>query len=66
VPVTVKENIASKGVPMPLGYRRDEARACRAGCAGAARLREAGAVMFCKTTMPDYGMTSSAYRASTR
>ena len=44
----------------PARHRRDAARPRRAGCAAAcARLREAGAIIFSKTTMPDYGMTSS-------
>src|SRR5882672_4406779 len=41
VPITIKENIATKGVP------------------AAARVREAGAIILAKTTMPDYGMLSS-------
>ncbi|MEH3145834.1 MAG: amidase [Methylobacterium frigidaeris] len=60
VPATVKENIATRGVPMPLGTaaRRDVAPS-PADAPPAARLREAGAVVFAKTTMPDYGMLSS-------
>jgi len=41
-----------------------QARARRCGRAAGARLREAGAVIFSKTTMPDYGMLSSGCRAS--
>lgn len=60
LPVTLKENIAVPGA------------ACRAGTAAtadgarfdfeappAARLREAGAIAWARTTMPDYGMLSS-------
>ncbi|GJD52927.1 Acylamidase [Methylobacterium crusticola] len=60
VPATVKENIATQGVPMPLGTAaRRDAPASPADAPPAARLREAGAVIFAKTTMPDYGMLSS-------
>jgi aspartyl-tRNA(Asn)/glutamyl-tRNA(Gln) amidotransferase subunit A len=59
VPVTVKENIASKGVPMPLGTAAMPLQAYEQDSPAPARLREAGAVIYSKTTMPDYGMTSS-------
>src|SRR3954466_5886386 len=59
VPVTVKENIASKGVPMPLGTAAMTLVPAAQDAPPTARLREAGAIIFSKTTMPDYGMTSS-------
>ena len=59
VPVTVKENIASKGVPMPLGTAAMPLTPMPEDAPPTARLREAAAIMFSKTTMPDYGMTSS-------
>ncbi|MDR3455739.1 MAG: amidase [Rhodoferax sp.] len=59
VPVTIKENIATRGDPMPSGTAAVELRAATADAPPAARLREAGAVIVCKTTMPDYGMLSS-------
>src|SRR5256714_10763013 len=59
VPVTVKENIASKGVPMPLGTAATKLVPCEQDAPPPARLREAGAIIFSKTTMPDLGMTSS-------
>jgi aspartyl-tRNA(Asn)/glutamyl-tRNA(Gln) amidotransferase subunit A len=59
VPVTIKENIATKGDPMPLGTRATNLKPAVAHAPPAARLQEAGAVMVCKTTMPDYGMLSS-------
>lgn len=59
VPVTVKENIATKGVPVPLGTAARDLVPAAADAPPAARLREAGAVIFAKTTMPDYGMLSS-------
>jgi aspartyl-tRNA(Asn)/glutamyl-tRNA(Gln) amidotransferase subunit A len=59
VPVTIKDNIATKGVPVPLGAATNKLVPSAADAPPAARLREAGAVIFSKTTMPDYGMLSS-------
>ena len=59
VPVTVKENVATKGVPVPLGAASNKLVPAAVDAPPAARLREAGAVIFSKTTMPDYGMLSS-------
>jgi aspartyl-tRNA(Asn)/glutamyl-tRNA(Gln) amidotransferase subunit A len=59
VPVTIKDNVATKGVPVPLGTAAMRLVAAPADAPPAARLREAGAVIFSKTTMPDYGMLSS-------
>lgn len=59
VPVTLKENIATQGDPVPLGTAATQLVAASADAPPAARLREAGAVLVCKTTMPDYGMLSS-------
>ena len=59
VPATIKENIATRGVAVPLGTAATELTAAAADAPPAARLREAGAVIVCKTTMPDYGMLSS-------
>jgi len=59
VPVTIKENIATKGVPVPLGAASVKLVPAAADAPPAARLREAGAVIYSKTTMPDYGMLSS-------
>src|SRR6266550_7157695 len=59
VPATIKENIATKGVPVPLGAATTKLVPAVADAPPAARLREAGAVIFSKTTMPDYGMLSS-------
>ena len=59
VPVTIKENIATKGVPVPLGSAATELVPAAQDAPPSARLREAGAVIVCKTTMPDYGMLSS-------
>src|SRR6266404_180890 len=59
IPATIKENIATKGVPVPLGTATTKLTPAAADAPPAARLREAGAVIFSKTAMPDYGMLSS-------
>ena len=59
VPVTVKDNIATKDQPTPLGAASVMQVPSPKDAPPAARLREAGAVIFSKTTMPDYGMLSS-------
>jgi aspartyl-tRNA(Asn)/glutamyl-tRNA(Gln) amidotransferase subunit A len=59
VPATVKDNIATKGDPVPVGAAASDMRPAAADAPPAARLREAGAILFAKTTMPDYGMLSS-------
>src|ERR1700755_736828 len=59
VPVTIKDNSATKGVPVPLGAASNKLVPSTVDAPPAARLREAGAVIFSKTTMPDYGMLSS-------
>jgi aspartyl-tRNA(Asn)/glutamyl-tRNA(Gln) amidotransferase subunit A len=59
VPVTIKDNMATKGVPVPLGAASVKLAPAAADAPPSARLREAGAVIFSKTTMPDYGMLSS-------
>jgi aspartyl-tRNA(Asn)/glutamyl-tRNA(Gln) amidotransferase subunit A len=59
VPVTVKENVASKGTPVPLGTAATPLQPAAEDAPPVARLREAGAILFAKTTMPDYGMLSS-------
>src|SRR5689334_75701 len=59
VPITIKENIATQGVPVPLGTAATELVPAAADAPASARVREAGAVILAKTTMPDYGMLSS-------
>jgi aspartyl-tRNA(Asn)/glutamyl-tRNA(Gln) amidotransferase subunit A len=59
VPATVKDNIATKGEPSPLGTAATDLTPAPADAPPAARLREAGSIIFSKTTMPDYGMLSS-------
>ena len=59
VPTMLKENIATRGVAVPLGTAATELAPAAVDAPPAARLREAGAVFLGKTTMPDYGMLSS-------
>src|ERR1700738_3151463 len=59
VPITIKENIAAKGVPVPWGTAATKLVPAVADSPAAARVREAGAIILSKTTMPDYGMLSS-------
>jgi aspartyl-tRNA(Asn)/glutamyl-tRNA(Gln) amidotransferase subunit A len=59
VPVTVKEIIATKGDPIPLGSAATKLVPATDDAPSAARLREDGAIIFAKTTCPDYGMLSS-------
>ena len=59
VPVTIKDNIATKDQPVPLGAASMPLSPSPKDAPPAARLREAGAIIFSKTTMPDYGMLSS-------
>ena len=60
VPLTIKENICTRGDPAPIGTRANDDAPPQPGDAPpAARAREAGCVIVGKTTMPDYGMLSS-------
>jgi aspartyl-tRNA(Asn)/glutamyl-tRNA(Gln) amidotransferase subunit A len=59
IPVTIKENIATAGDPMPAGTAASKLPLAERDAPPAARLHEAGAIMVSKTTMPDYGMLSS-------
>lgn len=59
VPVTIKDNVATKGVPVPVGTAATPLVPAAEDAPPAARLRDSGAVILAKTTMPDYGMLSS-------
>ena len=59
VPGTLKENIATRGTPVPVGTAASLLTPAAEDAPPAARWREAGAVLLAKTTMPDYGMLSS-------
>ncbi|WP_175837890.1 amidase [Burkholderia anthina] len=60
VPVTLKDNLATRGVPVPLGSAATDLVPAADDSPPAARLREAGAVFVSKTTMPDYGLIAAA------
>jgi aspartyl-tRNA(Asn)/glutamyl-tRNA(Gln) amidotransferase subunit A len=59
VPITIKDNIATKGHPTPLGTASGDLTPSADDAPPAARLREAGCVLLGKTTMPDFGMLAS-------
>ena len=59
VPITLKDNIATRGTATPLGTAGTELVPAAEDAPPAARVREAGAVLLGKTTMPDFGMLSS-------
>ncbi len=59
IPVSLKELIATKGQPVPLGTAAVELLPAEEDAPIAARMKEDGAVIFAKTTCPDYGMLSS-------
>jgi len=60
VPLTLKENIYTRGDPSPIGTRANEAALPQpVDAPPASRVREAGCILLGKTTMPDYGMLSS-------
>ena len=59
VPVTLKENLYTRGDPAPLGTASSDLAPKTADAPPSARVREAGCVIVGKTTMPDFGMLSS-------
>ncbi|MDQ7728619.1 amidase [Halomonas sp. SpR8] len=59
VPITLKELIATKGLPIPMGTGLGEQVAAAEDAPPAARLAEDNAVLLAKTTCPDFGMLSS-------
>ncbi len=59
VPITIKENIYTKGDPAPIGTKAMDLTPKVADAPPSARAREAGMVILGKTTMPDFGMLSS-------
>jgi len=59
VPITIKDIIATKGVPVPFGTAAADFTPAAVDQPPAARVREAGCVMLGKTTMPDFAMLAS-------
>lgn len=56
VPVSIKDSMAMQGTPMRVGSVAMPGHPSEADAPPTARLREAGALLFAKTTMPDHGM----------
>jgi aspartyl-tRNA(Asn)/glutamyl-tRNA(Gln) amidotransferase subunit A len=59
VPMTVKENIARAGVPMPAGTALSNPKVPQSNAPITDRIIEAGGVIVGSTVMPDWGMLSS-------
>lgn len=59
VPISIKEMISTKGVAKPVGTAAGDMTPMAQDAPPAARVREAGAIIWGKTTNPDYGMLSS-------
>jgi aspartyl-tRNA(Asn)/glutamyl-tRNA(Gln) amidotransferase subunit A len=59
VPVTLKENLARKDVPMPAGTAGVQPQVPLADAPATARIQESGGVVLGSTVMPDWGMLSS-------
>jgi aspartyl-tRNA(Asn)/glutamyl-tRNA(Gln) amidotransferase subunit A len=59
VPITIKDNIAVKGIPSPNGTAAGNMKPSAFDAPPTARVREAGCVLLGKTTMPDFGMLAS-------
>lgn len=59
IPLTLKENIATEGTPVPMGTAATDLVPAAEDAPVAGRVRESGGVLLAKTTMPDYGMLTS-------
>ena len=61
VPATIKDNIWAKGLPTRRGSRISDPKPAEADSPAVARLREQGAVILGKTTMPEHGWIGICY-----
>ncbi|HXW24992.1 MAG TPA: amidase [Xanthobacteraceae bacterium] len=61
VPATVKDNIWAKGWPSRRGSRTSDPAPCAADAPAVARLREQGAVILGKTTLPEFGWIGACH-----
>ena len=59
VPITIKDLLATRGDPVPVGTAAADFTPAAVDQPPAARVREAGCVILGKTTMPDFGMLAS-------
>jgi Asp-tRNA(Asn)/Glu-tRNA(Gln) amidotransferase A subunit family amidase len=64
VPAMIKENIATQGVPLPLGTAASELVPAERDAPPAARLREAGAVILGKTNLSEWANIRSTRSTS--
>src|SRR5450830_876379 len=60
VPASIKDNIWAKGLPTRRGSKTSDPSPAQADSPAVARLREQGAIILGKTTMPEHGWTASA------
>jgi aspartyl-tRNA(Asn)/glutamyl-tRNA(Gln) amidotransferase subunit A len=61
VPVTIKDNIWVRGLPCRKGSKTVDATPMTEDAPAVARLREEGAVILGKTTMPEYGWIGACH-----
>ena len=61
VPATVKDNVWAKGWPARRGSRTSDPAPCVADAPAVARLREQGAVILGKTTLPEFGWIGACH-----
>ncbi|WP_175824469.1 amidase family protein [Burkholderia cepacia] len=69
VPVSIKDNVSVAGVATRYGSRATAPKASQSDSPCVARLREAGAICFAKTTLPDFAhkiVTDSPLTGTTR
>ncbi|RQS62032.1 amidase family protein [Burkholderia sp. Bp8984] len=69
VPITIKDNVSIAGVATRFGSRVTGSEASHSDSPCVARLREAGAICFAKTTLPDFAhkiVTDSPLTGTTR
>ncbi|GGC85096.1 amidase [Chelatococcus reniformis] len=59
VPVSIKDSVAATGWPYWRGTKARVGTVSSYDAPPTARLKEAGAIIFAKTTMPDYGLLAS-------
>ena len=52
VPITIKDNLAVKGIPAPFGTAAGDMTTSASDAPPTARVREAGCVLLGKTSMP--------------
>lgn len=60
IPVSIKDSVAAEGMPYWRGVKARIGEVSAADSPPAARLREAGAILWAKTTMPDFGLLGAS------